>query len=220
MSTDRVAAGSAPARPRSRYSAVAIVLHWTIALGILLMVPLGWWMSDAVTDPSQAARVFQAYQLHKSIGLSILVLSMLRLLWRLTHRFPELPQHMPMWEKAAARASHILLYGLILLMPLTGWLYVSAGWNAAMNLPFPAPTIWFGLFQWPHLPGLAEASDATRARTAGAAITVHAWLAWGAVALVALHAAAALKHHLFDRDDVLARMIPGLRPRGPGPEGA
>ena len=66
-----------------------------------------------------------------------------------------------------------------------GWIYVSAGWNARMNLPFPVPTLWFGLFQWPHLPGLAEASEATRARTAASAITVHAWLAWGAIVLVA-----------------------------------
>jgi cytochrome b561 len=197
---------------RSRYSTIAILLHWAIALGIIGMIPLGWWMTDHIKDPSQAARAFKAYQLHKSIGLTILTLSVLRLIWRLTHRFPELPPHMPGWEKAAARISHILLYALMILMPLTGWIYVSAGWNVDMHAPFAVPTFWFGLFQWPHIPGLAEASDATRASAAGTSMAIHSTLAWGAIILVALHAAAALKHHLIDRDDVLARMVPLLRP--------
>jgi cytochrome b561 len=197
----------------SRYSRVAIFLHWTIGLAIIGMVPLGWWMSDNVSDPSKAALVFRLFQLHKSIGLTILVLSVLRLLWRLTHRFPPLPDHMPGWEKAAARVSHILLYVVMLVMPITGWIYVSAGWNSSMNMPFQVPTLWFGLFQWPHLPGLAEASDATRAAAASNAMAVHSALAWGAVALVALHFAAALKHHFYDRDSVLVGMLPILKSR-------
>lgn len=198
---------------RSRYSAIAILLHWSIALGIVLMIPLGWWMADHLSDPTQAARVFKAFQLHKSIGLTILVLSVIRLAWRLMHRFPELPADMPGWEKAAARISHILLYAVILIMPITGWIYVSAGWNTDMNMPFPVPTFWFGLFQWPHIPGLADATNATRASVAGGAMAVHSTLAWGAILLVVIHAAAAIKHHIFDRDDVLARMVPLLRPR-------
>jgi cytochrome b561 len=192
----------------SRYSIVAIALHWLIAAAIILMVPLGWWMADNVSDPSQASRVFKAYQLHKSIGLTILVLSVLRVVWRFTHRFPPLPGHMPPWEKAAARASHFLLYAIILLMPLTGWIYVSAGWNAAMNAPFAVPTIWFGLFEWPHISFIADAADATRAEVATTAITIHAWMAWGAVVLVAIHVLAAIKHHMIDRDDVLTSMLP------------
>jgi cytochrome b561 len=197
---------------RSRYSAVAIFLHWAIALGIVLMIPLGWWMGDNLSNPAKAALVFKAFQLHKSIGLSILVLSLIRLIWRFTHRFPELPPEMPGWEKAAARISHVLLYVLILAMPLTGWIYVSAGWNAQMNIPFPVPTYWFGLFEWPHIPGIAEASPYTRASVAGTSMAIHSKLAWGAIVLVALHAAAALKHHIIDRDDVLTRMVPLLKP--------
>lgn len=199
---------------RSGYSSVAITLHWLIAAGIAVMIPLGWWMASHLTDPAQASRVFRAYQLHKSIGLTILTLSVARLIWRLTHRFPALPEHMPGWEKAAARTSHILLYAIILIMPITGWIYVSAGWNSRMNMPFPVPTLWFGLFEWPHVPGLAHASDATRSTTAAAAIGIHARLAWGAVILVAIHAAAAIKHHVIDRDDVLSRMVPLLRQPG------
>jgi cytochrome b561 len=198
----------------SRYSMVSIVLHWSIALAIAGMIGLGWWMSDAIKDPAQASSAFKAYQLHKSIGLTILMLTLFRLAWRFTHKFPPLPEHMPGWEKAGARVSHLLLYAVMLIMPLTGWLYVSAGWNSTMNMPFAAPTIWFGQFEWPHLPGLTDASDATRSTVASGAMTVHANLAWGAVALVALHAAAALKHHFFDRDSVLASMVPLLRPRG------
>lgn len=205
-------------RPRSRYSGVAIFLHWTIALAIIGMIPLGHWMTDHVSDPAWAGPVFKAYQLHKSIGLTILVLSVLRLLWRLTHRFPPLPAHMPGWEKAAARVSHVLLYVVILVMPITGWLYVSAGWNSAMNIPFEVPTLWFGLFQWPHLPWVAHAPEAARASVAATSMAIHERLAWGAVFLVALHAAAALKHHFFDRDSVLASMVPGLRPRPGGPQ--
>jgi cytochrome b561 len=200
------------ARETSRYSLVAIVLHWAIALAIVWMIGLGWWMSDAIKDPAQASAAFKAYQLHKSTGLTIMVLSVLRLVWRVTHAFPPLPAHMPGWEKAAARFTHVLLYAIMLVMPLTGWLYVSAGWNSAMNIPFAAPTIWFGQFEWPHLPGLADASDATRGTVAGAAMAVHSTLAWGAVALIVLHAAAALKHHLIDRDGVLASMLPIVRP--------
>lgn len=196
----------------SRYSMVSIVLHWAIALAIAWMIWVGWWMTDAIQDPAQASAAFRNYQLHKSVGLTILVLSVIRLIWRFTHSFPPLPTHMPAWEKAAARASHLLLYGVMLAMPLTGWLYVSAGWNSAMNMPFAAPTIWFGQFEWPHMPGLADASDATRGAVAGAAMSIHAKLAWGAIALVALHAAAALKHHFFDRDSVLASMLPIIRP--------
>jgi cytochrome b561 len=198
----------------SRYSMVAIILHWTIAVAIGLMLFVGWWMTDAIEDPALASPAFKAYQFHKSLGLTILVLSVLRLIWRLTHKFPPLPAHMPAWEKAAARLSHVLLYAVILVMPITGWIYVSAGWNSQMNMPFAIPTFWFGLFEWPHLPGFAEASDATRGAAAGAAMSVHSWLAVGAVGLIALHAAAALKHHFYDRDSVLASMVPGVRPLG------
>lgn len=204
----------------SRYSRVAILLHWMIAIAILGMIPLGWWMSDAIKDPAQASQAFRAYQLHKSIGLTILVLSVLRLIWRLTHRFPPLPDHMPAWEKLAARISHVLLYVLILALPLSGWIYVSAGWNSAMNMPFAVPTIWFGLFEWPHIPWVADAADAIRGSIAGSAMTAHEKLAWGAVALVGLHAAAALKHHFFDRDSVLASMLPIVRPRRSGADSA
>lgn len=197
----------------SRYSRVAIIIHWLIALLLAWNIWVGWWMTDNLENPSAAASVFKAYQFHKSLGLTVLVLTLLRLIWRLTHRPPALPAHMPGWERLAARAGHAGLYLLMIALPLTGWLYVSAGWNADRGVPFPVPTIWFGFFEWPHIPGLQTLPDPARGSAAGAAMEAHELLVWIAIALVVLHVAAALKHHIIDRDDVLTRMLPFLRPR-------
>ncbi|WP_404478488.1 cytochrome b [Novosphingobium sp. BL-52-GroH] len=199
--------------PTPRYRSVAILLHWLIAAAIIAMIPLGWWMTSHVTDPAYVEQSFKAYQLHKSVGLTILVLSVLRLLWRLTHRPPALPTGMPGWERAAARVTHVLFYLIMIAMPLTGWLYVSTGWNTLINAPFEVPTLWFGLFEWPHLPGLAEASEAFRAWAAETSMTAHSILAVSTVGLLGLHIAAALKHHFVDRDFVLAGMLPLISPR-------
>lgn len=200
---------------RSRYSIVAIILHWLIALTLLLTIPLAWWMTNNLANSAEQSRVFAAYQLHKSIGLTVLVLTVLRLLWRLFHPVPPLPAEMRGWERTAAKATHFLLYALMLIVPLTGWIYVSSGWNSTMNLPFAVPTLWFGQFEWPHISAIADASDADRALTAGRSMAVHWWLGYGALLLTAIHAAAALKHHIIDRDDVFASMLPLLRPLGP-----
>jgi polyisoprenoid-binding protein YceI len=96
-------------------------------------------------------------------------------------------------------------------LPLTGWLYVSTGWSIHDEAPLPVPTHWFGLFEVPHLFGLNQASLDVREDAAEAALTAHAYLGFTALGLVALHVAAALKHHVFDRDETLAHMVPGLR---------
>ncbi len=196
-----------------RYTAIAILLHWAIALALLGQIALGWWMGDAMGDPARRAQGFAAIQLHKSIGLTILALSLIRLGWRLTHRAPPLPEHMPAWERVAARVSHWLFYAIIIVYPLTGWLYVSTGWSAFDNHAFDVPTFYFGLFHVPHLFGLNHASDAARAGLAHTIFFTHEKLAWLTLALLAVHVAAALKHHFYDRDEVLAHMIPGLKPR-------
>ena len=99
-------------------------------------------------------------------------------------------------------------------MPLTGWLYVSTGWSTHDDRPLEVPTLYFGLFQVPHLFGLAHLADAARAGLAELFENFHSKLAWGAIGLAALHVGAALKHHLIDKDDVLTRMVPGLRSLG------
>jgi len=201
-----------------RYTAVAIVLHWAIAFAIALMIPLGFWMHEQSEHGGAAAGLFSIYQLHKSIGLTVLGLSLVRLAWRLMNPPPPMPEHMPAWERFIALATHWAFYGLMIGLPLTGWLYVSAGWSIHDEQPLLITTHWFGLFVVPHLFGLPQASADVREAVAGASMAAHFYLAWATVGLAALHVAAALKHHFFDRDEVLAHMVPGVR--APFEEGA
>ncbi len=206
------------AAPAQRYAAIAIVLHWAIALAIMLMIPLGWWMGDQAEDGVVSDGLFQAYQLHKSIGLTVLALSLAQLAWRLINPPPPLPAHMPAWERFAAHGAHWALYALMIALPLSGWIYVSAGWSH--DGPLEVTTRWFGLFVVPHLFGLPAAGAEVREEVADAAMSAHSLMAWGAIVLAGLHAAAALKHHFINRDNVLTLMVPGLRVLGGGDEPA
>lgn len=194
-----------------RYTAVAIVLHWAIAAAILFMIPLGFWMHGRVEDGDISAEVFRAFQLHKSIGLTVLALSLVRLGWRLINPPPPLPEHMPGWERFIAKATHWAFYTLMIGLPLSGWLYVSTGWSIHDEAPLPVATHWFGLFQVPALFGLNTADEGLREAAAESAFTAHWVLAYAAIGLAVLHVLAALKHHVFDKDEVLAHMVPGLR---------
>ncbi|NWG54494.1 MAG: cytochrome b/b6 domain-containing protein [Hydrogenophilaceae bacterium] len=182
----------------SRYSAVAILLHWAIAAAIVLNAAIGWTMKGS----------FGAFQLHKSIGLTVLLLSVARLGWRLMNPPPPLPAAMPAWEKAIAQTTHWAFYALMLAIPLAGWVFVSTQWNDGR--PLIVQTVYFGLFPVPNLFGLDVAPETARASISDASALAHKLLVWSMLALLALHAAAALKHHFADRDDVLTRMVPGL----------
>jgi cytochrome b561 len=183
-----------------RYSAVAILLHWASALAALVLIGLGLTMTHAALAP---LRQFQLYQWHKSGGVTGLALTVLRLLWRLTHRPPPHPVGMPARERRAAAVAHHLLYLLLVGLPLTGWAVVSLS-------PFNIPTVLYGLVPWPHLPLAAHVPDPAAAE--GLLKQVHALGAWFLAALLAVHVAAALRHHFLLRDDVLRRMLPGRRP--------
>lgn len=203
--------GTVTPREAERYSGVAIVLHWLIAIAVLAMIPMGLWMSEAISDPEQQAAAYAVFQLHKSVGFTILALTVMRLVWRLMHPVPALPAGMPAWERFAARATHAAFYGLLLLLPLTGWIYVSAGWTIDFDRALNVATSWFGLVHIPHLNSVASADEATRRVIAFRAMHAHEWMAWGVLALAAAHIAAALKHHFHDRDAVLAGMAPWLK---------
>jgi len=190
----------------TRYTAVAIALHWAIAAAIVANLALGWWMREAIEDDAWAAQAIAAFQLHKSIGLTILALSLARLGWRLAHRPPLLPASLRPWERAAARAVHWAFYGLMVAVPLSGWLYASVQWRD--GAPLAVPTLWFGQFEVPHLFGLDELPARARHRLADGFEDAHAWLAWAMAGLLALHVGAALKHRFLDRDGVLASMAP------------
>jgi cytochrome b561 len=179
-----------------RYGLVAIALHWLIAAAILAMVVLGLVMVEL----APGAAKFELYQLHKSVGITILALSLVRLGWRLVNPVPPLPAGLRAWEARLARVTHVGLYALMMLLPLSGWMMVSASvWNI--------PTVLYGVVPLPHLPVLATLTD--KAPVEQALKSVHGLLALSMMALFALHVAGALKHHLILRDDTLKRMLPG-----------
>lgn len=183
----------------SRYSEVAIAIHWLTAIAIVSQFALGWWMIS-LRPPSPLH--FSLYQWHKSIGITILALSVLRLTWRLLHRPPPLPESMPTWEKRAAKLSHATLYFLLVALPISGWAVVSAS-------PLNIPTVLYGILPLPHLPVLGDLPDKSEAQKSLKAL--HEIGGWILALLLAGHVGAALRHHFLLRDDVLVRMLPRLR---------
>jgi len=174
-----------------RYTGTAITLHWLIALAIAGTFVIGLTMTDLPFSPTK----LRLYSWHKWAGVTIFVLVLIRLGWRLTHPAPPLPATMPGALRIAASGTHWLLYALMLAIPLSGWLMSSAkGFQ----------TVWLGIVPLPDL----VAKDPTLGHGLE---EVHEVLAYSLLALVALHSAAALKHHFIDRDSVLTRMLP---PRG------
>ncbi|MES1975547.1 MAG: cytochrome b [Pseudomonadota bacterium] len=175
-----------------RYSRGAIWLHWVIAVLVIVNLLIGL-LHESLLDGVKGA-----IPLHKSIGITVLALTLARIAWRLGHRPPPLPASMTGWSRLAAHAAHAGLYALLLALPLTGWIMTSGA-------KVPRPTSFFGLFDLPLLP-------VSRA-LGGAAHESHGLLGWVMLLLVGIHVAAALRHHFMLRDSVLARMIPGLSVR-------
>ncbi|MBI1331081.1 MAG: cytochrome b [Alphaproteobacteria bacterium] len=181
----------------SRYDSVAIALHWTIAALLIANIALGLYFGDLPrSDPSK----FLLAQTHKSIGLTVLVLTLARIGWRLTHRVPGLPPDMPALLKLAARGAHVLLYVVMLGLPLTGWAMVSSS-------PLGLPTKYFGLFDWPNLGYFANQPVEQKRAFIGAFHESHEILANIAIALIILHVGAALYHQFVRRDGVAMRML-------------
>jgi cytochrome b561 len=178
------------AEASSRYNAVAIALHWAMAALLLFMIWLGWNMED------NEAR----YQLHKSIGITILFLALARLAWRFANPPPPLPEGMPRLEKTASHAVHIAFYAVMIGSPLGGWLMVSVS-------PLQVATVLYGVISWPHLPfteGLISEDLFEFVEF------FHSKGAWVIIGLLALHVAGAVKHEFGAEDGVLKRMMPGL----------
>jgi cytochrome b561 len=170
------------------WGSVMRALHWLIALGVLGLLAVGWWMEDLPNSP----RKIDIYKLHKSAGLTVLALMTVRIAWRLLDRRRPRPPAMPAWQQRAADTSHLVMYLALITMPVSGWLY-----NSASGFPLK----WFELFKVPALTG----SDATIKAVSGA---VHEYTAVVLAVLAGIHVAAALKHHFVDRDSVLRGMLP------------
>ncbi len=174
---------------RDRYDSVAIALHWSIAALVIVNLILGLG-HDALP------RGWQVMPMHKAIGITVLGLSIARLVWRLVHRPPPPASGVGLWDARLASVVHWLLYGLMIAVPLTGWLMVS-GTQTRRPLTF------FGLFDIPYLPVGTAAGDAGHES--------HEVLAFLMAGLVVLHVAAALWHHFARRNATLSRMIPLLK---------
>jgi cytochrome b561 len=172
-----------------RYTRTARMLHWLGAVLIFTGFGLGLYMTDLEFSPDK----LQYYAWHKWLGITVFLLAAVRLAWRTAHPAPVLPGVMPAWQIRAAGAAHGLLYILMLAIPLSGWIYSSAtGVSVAyLNLV--------------DLPNLVP-KDREMAKTL---LLVHQSLNYLLAAAVTVHVAAAFKHHFVDRDDILARMLPG-----------
>ncbi|MFC0682719.1 cytochrome b [Lysobacter korlensis] len=181
--------------PADRWGPVSQLLHWTIAALIVAISAIGLWMDTLPNTP----RKIEVYALHKSIGITILVLALLRLVWRFYAGAPATLAGLPRWQVRTATLTHAALYALLFAMPLSGWLL-----NASAGYPLQ----WFGLF---NLPRLIERDESLHEL----AQTLHEAGFWILLALVIAHAAAAFHHHLFRQDETLARMLPRSRRRGP-----
>ena len=171
--------------PATRYTPVAIALHWLLALAIVGSFSVGLYMTSLPISPTR----LKLYNWHKWAGVTILTLSALRLLWRLTHRPPsDIP--MPAWQAKAAHVTHGLLYVLFFAVPSAGWAYSSAA---------GFPIVWFGVLPLPDfVPKDKELAETLKA--------LHHFTAYGLGLLVLAHVAAAVKHQVIDRDGLLARM--------------
>lgn len=168
----------------AHYNRVARILHWTI--GILIIANI---IGGIAHDP--LGKLFPVMPIHKSIGFVVLALSLFRLAWRLTHPAPPLPVSLPGWEKAAAQATHWSFYALMIIMPMSGWIFSSAG---------KYPLTFFGLFDIPKL--AVEKGSAL----AGGANEAHEILGFVWAGLLVIHIGAALRHHYILKDNVLTRM--------------
>ena len=178
---------------QGRYTGFAITLHWLLAVAILTAFGVGLYMTGLGMSPAKLKLI----NWHKWAGVSILFLSAVRLLWRLSHRPPELPasikRAMPAWQKVAHHGTHWLMYALFFAVPLIGWAYSSARGY---------PIVWFGVLPLPDFVPVDKA-------LAEAIKPWHGLSAFALIGLVGLHVAAALKHHFIDRDGLLLRMRPG-----------
>lgn len=178
----------------SSWGSAAKGFHWVMAAVIVVQVPLGVAAAAWHVSPTR----IELFYWHKSLGVLLLALVVLRLAWRAVNPTPALPGDLPPWERVAARSGHALLYALLVSLPLSGWVV-----NSAANVPFRA-------FRMLRLPAIVAPDEALATGFA----RLHAVLAAALVLMLVVHVVAALRHHLVRKNDVLARMLPGRdRPR-------
>ena len=186
--------------PNDRYTSTAIALHWIIFVLIAGGFALAVYMVDLPVSPQK----LRYFAWHKWTGVTVFALALVRAAWRLTHRAPPWEAQIPAWQQRAAAVMHAVLYALIVVIPLTGWIYSSAT---------GVPTVYLGIVQLPDL----VAKDKALAELLK---SVHVTLNYTLLTLVVAHMAAALQHHFIARDGVLKRMLPFVTPRKGNPGNA
>ena len=175
-----------------KYTKVAIILHWLIALAIIAMLASGLVMGSDLIEKSLS---FQMYQWHKSLGVILIWLVGLRLFWRLTHKPPALPESLSENEKFWAHTGHWILYLWMIVMPISGWVLVSSSaWS-------DVPTIIFGGPEWPHIPGIAKNKEIHEI-----AEEIHEFFGYSFIALIVGHIAAVIVHKVKHKTSLLPRM--------------
>ena len=190
-----------PSTVSNRYNGAAMTLHWLIAALLIANIGLAWYFNTLNGLPK-----IPPVQLHKSIGVTVLVLSLARLAWRLVNPPPPLPPSVAGWSRLAAGAVYVLFDVVMIGMPLSGWALSSA--SAIIRFK---PIMVFGLFQWPTITPLAQLPPAPMKAAHETFVTIHGLLAKLAYALIVLHVAAAMRHLVLLRDGVMGRMVPFLR---------
>jgi len=193
MTNDNHSEGAAA----TRYSTVAIILHWLIAALLIFEVGLGLRMEAA-----HGSAKFAVFQLHKSIGITVLLLVALRLVWRFYRKPP--PIEAKPWERVLAHLVHGLFYLLLFALPISGWTIISTS-------RIVVPTLLYGVVPWPHLPGFESLAVGSKQAWNDAAKFLHHNFVKLLYGLFALHVAGALKHHFIDRDHDIAKMAPGTK---------
>ena len=185
--------------PYPRYTGLAIILHWIVAIlliGNILLALSADYIPDGYVRP--------VIDLHKSVGISVLGLVVLRILWRLSHPPPVLPTIYGPWERLAAHAAHSALYLVMLALPISGWMHDSAWKGAATH-----PMLLYGLIPWPRIGWIETIEPHYKETLHMVFFEVHAYAAYAFYALLALHIVGALKHQFWDRERELQRMLPG-----------
>jgi cytochrome b561 len=184
-----------------RYNAVAMTLHWLIAILILTNIGLAWYFNTLHGLPKVAI-----IQIHKPIGITVLLLSVARLAWRFISPPPPLPASVTGWERLAAHAVYVLFYVAMIGMPLSGWIMVSASKTIVQY-----PISFFGVLHWPAIAPLTTLPHDRQHQVHKLFSSIHSAGAWLIYGLLALHVGAALRHQLIKRDEVFWRMFPLAR---------
>ncbi len=188
----------------SHYSILAVILHWTLAFALAFQMGLGWHMSGLQDSNNSGLGLFAVTQLHKSIGILILLASIARLILRL-YKKPPAALHDDEWAHILSKYTHIALYIFMIGTPISGWLIVS---SSNLNID----TYIFDTLYWPHIPGIQSLSEASRSTLNALSLNAHELLSWAGIMLFFMHVAGALRHQFFKGEDILWRILPLIKP--------